>query len=81
MELLDTIELMGSEDYKERFKAEYYQLDIRIKKLADVVMKYEQGQLEFKPDCSLELLQEQLYNMRRYRDCLEIRSNIENIEL
>ncbi len=25
MELKDTIEMMNSEDYKERFKAEYYQ--------------------------------------------------------
>lgn len=29
MELKDTIELMTSEDYKERFKAEYWQAKIR----------------------------------------------------
>lgn len=81
MNLFDTIEMMNSKDYKERFKAEYYQLEIRIKKLADMVMKYEEGQLDFEPESSLELLQEQLFNMRRYRDCLEIRANIENIEL
>ena len=28
MELKDTIKLMDSEDYKERFKAEYYQTKI-----------------------------------------------------
>lgn len=28
-ELKDTIELMNSSDYKDRFKAEYYQLEIR----------------------------------------------------
>ena len=28
MELKDTVEMMGSEDYKERFKAEYYQVKI-----------------------------------------------------
>ena len=33
MELKDTIELMQSEDYKERFKAEYHQLRIRFEKL------------------------------------------------
>ena len=33
MELKDTIELMTSEDYKERFKAEYLQLKIRIEGL------------------------------------------------
>lgn len=29
MELKDTIEMMTSDDYKERFKAEYYQTKIR----------------------------------------------------
>ena len=29
MELKDTVELMNSEDYKERFKAEYLQAKIR----------------------------------------------------
>lgn len=29
MELKDTVEMMLSADYKERFKAEYYQLKIR----------------------------------------------------
>lgn len=32
MELKDTIELMQSSDYKDRFKAEYYQLADRYKK-------------------------------------------------
>lgn len=33
MELKDTIELMNSSDYKERFKAEYLQVKIRYDKL------------------------------------------------
>lgn len=33
MELKDTIAMMQSEDYKERFKAEYYQIVIRYQKL------------------------------------------------
>lgn len=33
MELKDTIELMNSTDYKERFRAEYYQTKIRYDKL------------------------------------------------
>lgn len=32
-ELRDTIEMMNSGDYKERFKAEYYQIVIRYQKL------------------------------------------------
>ena len=30
MKLQDTIELMNSSDFKDRFKAEYYQLKIRL---------------------------------------------------
>ncbi len=37
MELKDTIEMMNSEDYKERFKAEYYQTLIRYNKLSEMV--------------------------------------------
>lgn len=37
MELKDTIELMQSEDYKERFKAEYYQVKIHLEKLSRTV--------------------------------------------
>lgn len=39
MELLDTIEMMKSDDYKERFKAEYYQLKIRLDRLNALVIK------------------------------------------
>lgn len=49
MELKNTVELMNSEDYKERFKAEYYQTKIRYEKLkafnnkieASKAMKYQ----------------------------------------
>lgn len=33
MELKDTVTTMNNLDYKERFKAEYYQLKIRLEKL------------------------------------------------
>lgn len=33
MKLKDTIKLMESDDYKDRFKAEYYQVKIRKEKL------------------------------------------------
>ena len=38
MDLKDTIDMMNSPDYKERFKAEFFQLDIRIKKLANMLV-------------------------------------------
>lgn len=40
MELRDTVEMMNNADYKERFKAEYYQTAIRYGKLKTMVDKY-----------------------------------------
>lgn len=81
MELKDTIEMMNSEDFKERFKAEYYQAKIRYEKLHKMLIKYEAGTLNFEPKCSLELLTEQAKHMGLYLKCLEIRAEIEGIEL
>lgn len=41
MELKDTATLMVSSDYKERFKAEYYQLKIRLEKLKCMLQKWD----------------------------------------
>lgn len=79
--LNDTIELMNSSDYKERFKAEYYQTKIRYDKLDEMTVKYEAGTLNFTPKCSLELLKEQKKFMGNYIRCLKIRAEIENITL
>lgn len=81
MELKDTIELMNSEDYKERFKAEYYQTKIRYDKLHSLLIKHEAGTLNFTPTCSIDLLYEQKRNMGQYLYCLEVRAEIEEIEL
>lgn len=81
MELKDTIDLMNSEDYKDRFKAEYYQTKIRYDKLHNILIKYEAGVLDFKPTCSITKLQEQKRYMGEYLRCLEVRAAIEGIEL
>lgn len=81
MELKDTIELMNSSDYKERFKAEYLQAKIRYDKLDKMLIKYEAGTLNFTPSCSLELLKEQKKYMGNYIRILRIRAEIENIDL
>ena len=81
MELKDTIELMNSKDYKERFKAEYYQTKIRYDKLHKMLIKYEAGTLGFEPSCPLEILEDQEYYMKDYLKTLEIRAEIEKIEL
>ena len=81
MELKDTITLMTSDDYKERFKAEYYQLKIRDEKLTTMLNKYNAGELNFTPSCSYEMLFEQLVYMEHYLGMLEKRAEIEGINL
>lgn len=81
MDLKETIKLMTSEDYKERFRAEYYQLKIRERKLHDMLVRYDAGTLGFSPDCSIALLKDQLSFMRDYAYALEVRAEIEKIQL
>ena len=81
MELKDTIEMMVSVDYKERFKAEYLQLKIRMTGLSNMLKKYKAGTLTFKPSCSYDLLNGQLKSMEMYAKYLEERAEIENIEM
>lgn len=81
MELLDTVERMSSTDFKDRFRAEYYQLKIRIDKLADMLDAYDKGTLSFTPKCDIKLLTAQHEFMKAYLHTLEERATIEGIEL
>ena len=81
MDLKETINLMTSEDYKERFKAEYYQVKIRLEKLYEMLVRYDAGTLGFTPDCSIQLLKDQLSIMRDYLYALQVRAEIEGIKL
>lgn len=80
-ELKDTIALMTSADYKERFRAEYWQVKIRHDKLAVMLEKYERRELDFEPTCSPALLRYQLSTMGVYLDALIIRATVEGIDL
>ena len=80
-DLKDTIELMTSEDFKDRFKAEYYQTKIRYDKLHKMVVKMEAGTLEFEPTCGIDIFKKQLSYMGNYLYVLETRAQIEGIEL
>lgn len=81
MELKDTIELMNSEDYKERFKAEYLQTKIRYERLHKTIIKAEAGTLKFEPKCPIELLVDQKAAMGKYLYILEVRAEMEGIDL
>ena len=43
---------MNSEDYRERFVAEYKQLVIRYKTLRNMLDKWYKGELNFEPTCT-----------------------------
>ena len=81
MKLQDTVDLMLGTDFKDRFKAEYYQAKIRYNKLHAMTIKYEAKTLNYTPSCSLELLKEQKSYMGNYIRILEIRAEIEGIKL
>lgn len=79
--LKDTIDLMLSNDYGDRFVAEYQQTKIRYEKLNAMLEKYYAGKLEFEPDSPVWLLKQQRDTMRAYLNILETRSEKERISL
>lgn len=79
MELESTIVWMTSPYYKERFKAEYFQLKIRFEKLQRMVSNWDN--LKFEPTCKKETYITQLDAMRIYLTILEYRAEIEGIDL
>lgn len=81
----DTVELMNSKDYRDRFVAEYIQTSFRYEKLRafntriETMEDYDHGEVEH--DCPLELLKEQQRVMGELLHILEIRAVIEDIDL
>lgn len=80
-ELHETVALMTSADYKERFQAEFYQLETRYLKLKDMCDKWDKGKLEFEPTCPRSMYDRQLRSMYDYLDVLMDRAKLENVEL
>lgn len=81
MNLNDTAKMMNSEDYKERFKAEYYQLEIRIDKLTSTLSLWDAGELTFSATCPYDLFEAQLNSTKVYQHILRERATLEGIEL
>lgn len=85
--LNDTVGKMRSNDYKERFLAEYMQTKIRYEKLKAYCNKIEASRRctpkvqEPPHDCSYELLREQQNIMGNYLHVLEIRAVIEDVNI
>lgn len=83
-ELKETATLMVSEDYKERFRAEYHQVETRFIKLRAMCLKWDHEGIEglgFTPTCPRDLYEQQLGAMMDYLRVLITRSQLENVEL
>ena len=81
MKLVDTVEMMNSSDYKERFKAEYAQLVIRYYGLRNMLEKWDNRTLEFEPTCPRSTYNLQIKAMTDYIAVLEARAVMENVDL
>ena len=77
MELKDTIEDMISDNYIRRYKAEYNQVCIRISKLVDYLKYYKASDNSIE----IELKAQQLNAMIQYKNILELRANIDKIDI
>lgn len=86
----NTVSGMLSDDYRERFKAEYQQTRIRYEKLKNFCNRIKAEDIRVgsvRPvgrtahDCPLHLLLDQQRAMGEYLNILELRAVIENIEL
>ena len=75
------LELVSRNNYKNRFITEYKELKSRLDKLHKMIIKYKAETLDFEPDCPIEVLEDQEYYMSEYLKVLEIRAEIEKINL
>lgn len=90
MTFQDTIELMQSGDYEDRFKAEYWQTRIRYERLkafnnrieAAEATGFTQNPVDMpEHDCPTGMLREQQRAMGEYLHILEVRAVIEDVDL
>ena len=80
-ELKDTVFLMTSKDYKDRFKAEFYQTKIRYNKLKQSLDNIIKDNLSSETYRSILILELQAQCMKNYLDILVSRAINEGIEI
>jgi hypothetical protein len=81
MTLEDTAAAMFSEDYKERFRAEYYQTKIRVDKMSEMMRMWTVDKLPFEPKCNPNTYLHQMAIMNSYLQVLRDRAEEEGIML
>lgn len=69
------------EEYKVRMVNEYRETKERYNKLHRMLVRHDAGTLSFIPACPVELLRKQAAAMGEYLYILEIRAEIEDVDL
>lgn len=69
----------SAQDYRERVSQEYLELTGRIRKLEDMIKRYQDDTLPFNPASPLDLYMEQLEAMKAYQAALIERAEYEEI--
>lgn len=77
----DDVATEAPDTWQERMKCEYHETKERYEKLHRAVTKYEAGTLNFTQKCSIDLLKQQKRHMGEYLHDLEIRAEIEGVDL
>lgn len=68
-------------DYQVRMFDEYWQTKRRYNKLHSLLVRHDAGTLDFELDCPVSLLRDQASTMGHYLNILEIRAEIEGLDL
>ena len=69
------------EAWQRRMVDEYHQTKDRYEKLHKMIVKYDAGTLDFTPKSPIWLLREQKSHMGQYLYTLEVRAEIEGVDL
>lgn len=67
-------------DYQMRLLQEHIELTQRLAKLSEIIIKANNGTLEFTLNCPIDLLLDQYSHMRNYNECLCNRIQIEILD-
>lgn len=80
MELKDTVNLMLSDDWRDRLKAEHLQLKIRFERLIGAINMADQGKGKYRSEEGRAILKSQRDSMANYMMILEWRMKDAGIE-
>lgn len=80
MELKDTVQLMLSDDWRDRLKAEHLQLTIRLHNLSSFINAANRGEKKYKSERDKFAMKKQYGAMVEYTIALEHRMKFAGIE-